>query len=138
MDNVSSETRSRTMRAVRGRNTAPEVALRRALWSQGLKGYRIAPRGVPGVPDIVYPRSRVAVFVDGCFWHGCPAHCRRPSSNTAYWHTKIARTVERDERTTERLRQTGWNVFRIWEHEVACDPRSVALRVGLAVRERPP
>jgi DNA mismatch endonuclease (patch repair protein) len=118
MDNVSKDVRSRTMRAVRGRNTAPELALRRALWAAGLRGYRIAPKAVPGAPDVAYPGLKFAVFIDGCFWHGCPQHCRRPSSNTEYWHKKLDRNIERDQRTTAGLEAGGWVVLRLWEHEV--------------------
>jgi DNA mismatch endonuclease, patch repair protein len=83
------------MRAVSGPETAPERALRLALRDQGLRGYRLHPRDVLGRPDLVYTGLKLAVFIDGCFWHGCPEHCRRPSSNAAYWGQKIDRNAAR-------------------------------------------
>lgn len=118
MDNVSPEVRSRTMRAVHARNTAPEVRLRRGLFGQGLRGYRVTPCAVPGHPDIAYTKARLAIFVDGCYWHGCPSHCRRPSSNAEYWNAKIDRNMARDKRMSTTLQRAGWTVVRIWEHEV--------------------
>lgn len=117
------------MRAVRARNTSPEMALRRSLRAQGFRGYRVSPRQVRGAPDVTYLGLRLAVFVDGCYWHGCPQHCRKPSSNTEYWHTKIARNIERDQAATEALRQEGWTVLRIWEHELRHDAKPAAQRV---------
>lgn len=136
MDNVSKETRSRTMRAVRGRDTSPELALRRALWAAGERGYRLHPADLPGRPDFIWRRLRLAVFVDGCYWHGCPTHCRRPSSNVAYWHAKIARNVERDHRADAALAETGWRVLRLWEHELKRELPAAVQRIRDARRDR--
>jgi DNA mismatch endonuclease, patch repair protein len=110
-----------TMRANRGRDTAPELALRAALHRRGLRFYkdrRIDLSGGRRVrPDIVFPRLRVAIFLDGCFWHGCRVHRTIPASNTEFWSEKIAATRRRDALQTRRLRDDGWSVLRIWEHE---------------------
>lgn len=120
------------MRRVRGRDTSCEVALRRELHRRGLR-YRLR-RDLPGKPDVVFVRARVAVFVDGCFWHGCPEHCRVPATNRAYWERKIARNRERDAAATSSLRAAGWRVVRVWEHDVRTDPARAARRIERAVR----
>jgi DNA mismatch endonuclease (patch repair protein) len=84
---------------------------------------------------MVFPKARVAVFVDGCFWHGCPDHGVEPRVNSEYWSSKIARNVARDEETTAALRAAGWSVVRVWEHE---DPPSAAVQVQAVVRGQPP
>lgn len=122
------------MRRIRSRDTSPELALRRALHASGLR-YSLR-RKLPGSPDVVFVRARVAVFVDGCFWHGCPAHCRRPAGNRAYWEAKIERNMARDERVTRELRAAGWRTVRLWEHQVKADPARCAARVARQVRAR--
>src|SRR5690606_3485970 len=122
------------MRRVRGKDTSCEVLLRSALHRRGLRD-RLHAR-LPGRPDVVLPRAKVSVFVDGCFWHGCPEHCRVPTGNRKYWEAKIARNRARDERATDALRAEGWAVIRVWEHEVR-DPDALArtvARVERAVR----
>ena len=117
---ASSEDRRRNMQANRRRDTKPERALRSALHRAGFR-YRCDLRiDLPGGrvrPDIVFTRKRVAVFVDGCFWHCCPEHGSRPAVNQIYWSPKLARNVERDARNTKLLTDEGWVVLRIWEHE---------------------
>jgi DNA mismatch endonuclease, patch repair protein len=118
------------MAAVRGRDTRPEVALRRVLHARGLR-YRIHPRNVPGRPDLVNRRRKVAVFVDGDFWHGNPDEWRRrgydsmeaqfPASKRDHWTTKLKRNVERDAEVNAALRQQGWRVVRVWESDVQTD-----------------
>ena len=133
-DDRSIAQRSETMRRVRGKDTSCEVLLRSALHRRGLR-YRLHAK-LPGKPDVVFPRAKVAVFVDGCFWHGCPEHCRVPTGNRKYWEAKIARNRARDERATDALRAEGWAVIRVWEHEVR-DPDALArtvARVERAVR----
>lgn len=112
----------------RRRDTAPEIALRKELHR---KGYRFfvdrAP--LPGLrrrADLVFPRKRVAVYVDGCFWHCCPRHATYPKNNAEWWAAKLAGNVQRDRDTDARLRAAGWTVVRVWEHE---DPVSAAGRV---------
>jgi len=107
------------MRAVRRRGTVPEVALRRELHRRGLR-YRVDHWPVASLrtrADIVFTRARVAVFVDGCFWHGCPVHWTRPASNTQWWLDKIERNMQRDSAATQALTAYGWRVVRVWEHD---------------------
>jgi DNA mismatch endonuclease, patch repair protein len=131
---ATSPLRSRIMAAVQRRHTAPELRLRQALTSSGLR-YRVNGRcGLPGSPDVWFPGPRVAVFVDGCFWHGCPIHGTEPKSNAAFWQAKIQRNRERDQAVDIRLEAMGWIVVRIWEHEVKSDAEAIALRIWAAVR----
>jgi len=133
-DDRSPEARSETMRRVRSRDTSCELALRRALFARGLR-YSLS-KPLPGKPDIVFVAARVAVFVDGCFWHGCPEHCRRPASHREYWNRKIERNRARDERVSAELTAAGWRVVRLWEHEVTASPARCAARIERIVRGR--
>ena len=125
----------RRMQSQRTRDTAPELALRKALHALGLR-YRVDRAPIPGSlrrADIVFARQRVAVYVDGCFWHGCPEHGTRSKSNTAWWEEKLARVRARDADTDRALAEAGWFVVRVWEHE---DLRAVAGNVHDIVRLR--
>jgi DNA mismatch endonuclease (patch repair protein) len=107
------------MKANRRANTRPELAVRSELHRRGLRFRKDVILRTPEVrttADIVFPRQRLAIFIDGCFWHQCPEHSHVPRANPGYWQRKLARTVERDARVTEHLRDAGWTVFRIWEH----------------------
>jgi DNA mismatch endonuclease, patch repair protein len=110
---------SRRMSRQRTRDTEPEMLLRRELHRRGLR-YRV-DASLPGLSrrraDVLFTRARVAIFVDGCFWHGCPAHKTAPTSNGAWWAAKLARNIERDHETDAHLRFLGWTVLRVWEHE---------------------
>jgi len=127
------------MRANRGRDTGPELALRRVLHARGLR-YRVdhpLPFDRRRRADIAFTRAKVAVFVDGCFWHGCPEHGATPRTNTDFWAAKIARNRERDADTVRLLDEAGWAVLRFWEHEPVdgCVERVVrALAGGLSRR----
>lgn len=116
--NVNAST-SRRMSRQRTRDTKPEMLLRRELYRRGLR-YRVNA-ALPGLPrrraDVLFTRARVAVFVDGCFWHGCPEHKTAPTTNGAWWAAKLARNIERDRETDAHLRSSGWTVLRVWEHE---------------------
>jgi len=121
------------MASIRGKNTKPEFRLRRALWAGGLR-YRVH-YPITGRPDIAFPGARVAVFVDGCFWHGCPDHFSAPKTNSRAWLEKISDNMSRDRRQTEELRQAGWIVLRIWEHDVTVSRLPSAVeRVRSALR----
>lgn len=109
-------TKSEQMARVQSRHTAPECALREALWRTGLR-YRLHTKS-PGTPDVVLVTARLAVFVDGCFWHGCLEHYSAPVANAALWRAKVARNLERDRRVDEELRACGWTPLRGWEHAV--------------------
>lgn len=109
------------MRANRRTDTKPEVALRKALHRLGYRYRKDFPLrldgGVRVRPDIVFTARKVAVFVDGCFWHVCPEHGRRPTTNEWYWTPKLQRNIQRDQLANEALRDSGWRVVRVWEHE---------------------
>lgn len=109
------------MRANRRADTKPELRLRSLLWRQGYrfrKDFRLDLASVRVRPDVVFTRPRVAIFVDGCFWHGCPAHCRLPTRNHDYWTAKIAGNQARGHVQDTALRREGWTVLRFWEHDV--------------------
>lgn len=129
---ASSPGRRRNMQAIRSQDTKPELAVRRLLHRHGLR-YRVALAPEPGLrrrADIVFTRARVAVFIDGCFWHGCSDHGRRVfKHNTEYWSSKIATNMARDDETNTRLRSAGWMVLRFWEHENADVVAQQILRV---------
>jgi DNA mismatch endonuclease, patch repair protein len=123
------------MRANRRRDTGPELRLRSALHRMGFR-YRVDVAPLPGSrcrADIVFPRAMVAVFVDGCFWHGCYEHCGWPKTNGRWWHDKIRQNQIRDAKTDQALMAAGWLSIRVWEHE---DSAESALRVARAVEER--
>ena len=120
------------MRGNRSTDTRPEQVLRSILFQKGLRFRKHHPvdtdlRRVR--PDVVFTRQRLAVFVDGCFWHGCPDHGKAPKSNSTYWTAKLERNRERDIATTDALRRAGWRVLRIWEHAIVEGANEVAKAV---------
>lgn len=119
-DNVSPEVRRKTMQAIKSSNTSFEDRVHKELWRRGIR-FRKNVRTLMGKPDIAIKKYKVAIFLDSCFWHGCPEHCRMPSSNTDYWRSKIQRNRARDKAVLEHYSQLGWNVLRVWEHEVKQD-----------------
>ncbi|MCQ4120390.1 very short patch repair endonuclease [Rhodococcus tibetensis] len=129
---------SARMRAQRRRDTVPELGLRRELHRRGVRFFvdRAPVKGIRRRADLVFPRRKVAVYVDGCFWHSCPEHATFPKNNAEWWADKLAGNVTRDRDTDARLAESGWTVVRIWEHE---DPVEAADRVQLALGtvERP-
>jgi DNA mismatch endonuclease (patch repair protein) len=123
------------MQSNKSRDTKPELALRSAVHALGLR-YRVSAKPLAGVrrtADLVFPRAKVAVFLDGCFWHGCPQHHTVASANAKFWADKVEGNRARDWNTDERLADAGWVSVRIWEHE---DPREAAQRVEEVVRAR--
>jgi len=124
------------MQGNRGKDTRPEIALRSALHRRGLRFFKNR-RPLPDVrcrADIVFPGARVAVFVDGCFWHRCPVHGVSPTANRAYWHAKLDRNVARDRRNDGVLAEAGWRVVRVWEHD---DPHRAAEHIEKLIRTSP-
>lgn len=115
VDRISEEARSRIMSAIRSKNTKPELNLRKALWSEGMR-FRIH-YGKEKI-DIAFPSKKLAIFVDGCFWHGCPKHSHIPKTNKEYWVPKLKKNIERSKAKDERLKANGWNVLHFWEHEL--------------------
>lgn len=110
---------SKVMSANRGKDTKPEVALRKVLWNKGIKGYRLHWKKVPGRPDIAFIGKKVAIFVNGCYWHRCPS-CKLPApkTNKVFWKNKFKRNIERDKKKTEVLEKDGWKVLTVWECEI--------------------
>lgn len=134
-DNLTREQRRRAMQSVRHFDTPVEVRLRRALWRRGLR-YRVHRRVVGTRPDIVFIGSKVAIFVDGCFWHGCPIHYTAPVSNAHFWKLKVDRNRERDRGNDAALLAEGWTVCRYWECEVNNELERVVEEVEGVVREK--
>jgi DNA mismatch endonuclease (patch repair protein) len=126
---------NRQKSAVRRAGTLPELLLRRALRTRGLRGYRLNLSSVPGRPDVAFTRWKVAVFVDGMFWHGHSSKYH-PGRSGAYWDAKIAGNRERDTRVTNNLRNLGWIVLRFWESEIQDDADACANQVVLSLRKR--
>ncbi|MFJ9536424.1 very short patch repair endonuclease [Streptomyces sp. NPDC101225] len=117
------------------RDTAPEIAVRRLLHASGLR-YRVnvpVPDARRRTIDIVFGKIKLAVFMDGCFWHGCPEHATQPKANAEWWRAKLDKNMARDRETTDKLRAAGWTVLRFWEHE---SPEEVARQITDAVTER--
>jgi DNA mismatch endonuclease, patch repair protein len=125
------------MSRIRSKDTKPELALRRALWAEGVRGWRVHRKGLPGKPDIAFGRRRVAVFVDGCFWHGHPDFFT-PGKSGAYWDAKIERTKHRDRSANEALAAAGWTVLRFWDFDVENDLDSCVSRVVQALQRTAP
>ena len=120
--------RSQQMARIRGSDTKPELRLRRELWHRGVR-YRVRPKLGFGRPDLAIPGRRIAVFVDGCFWHGCPDHYFAPRSRSAFWSNKLEENVRRDQRQLQRAREIGWRIVRVWEHDIRLDPAAAAERL---------
>jgi len=130
-DSWTPEARSRLMSRVRTRDTAPELALRGALWAEGVRGWRLHPKDLPGRPDLVFRGARLAVFVDGAFWHGHPDHYRGQSGK--FWDEKIARNRDRDRTVNAELQKLGWTVLRFWDFEVDASAANCAETVREAL-----
>ena len=129
---ASSRSARAVMKGNRSADTTPELAVRKLLHGQGLR-YRVDYRPSSEIrrrADIVFTRRKVAVFIDGCFWHGCPQHYKLPRTNSDYWDAKIAGNVARDRDTDRRLRDVGWTVLRFWEH---IDPSAAASAISSTV-----
>lgn len=132
-DTLTHEQRRLCMSKVRGKDTTPELTLRKALWRLGLR-YRLHCK-LPGKPDIVFVSARVAVFVDGCFWHGCPQHGSIPKTNRKFWKEKINGNIVRDKEVTAKLEELGWTVLRFWTHELKENLESVLVKVANTVKK---
>jgi len=126
-----SESTSRIMSANRGKNTTPEILLRQTMRKLGIMGYRLHWKKVPGHPDISFVRRKVAVFVNGCFWHRCP-YCSLslPKSHSKFWHDKFERNVERDARKISQLKELDWQVLVAWECQIKDDAAKLAKMIN--------
>jgi DNA mismatch endonuclease (patch repair protein) len=134
-DTRTPEQRRRIMAAVRSKNSSPEVAVRRALFAAGVRGWRCHYKGAAGTPDLAWPALRVALFVDGAFWHGHPSR-HRPGRSGRYWDEKIAGNIARDRRVDAQLSAAGWTVLRVWDFEVRRDLPGTIARVVAALRAK--
>jgi len=134
-DRLTIAQRSYCMSRVKGKDTSLEKILRSELHKRGFR-YRKNVCGLPGKPDIVFVTARVAVFVDGCFWHGCPIHGSIPATNKRFWKKKLARNMERDREVTEMLTGSGWLVMRFWTHELKDDLDKVVRNITKEVLKR--
>jgi DNA mismatch endonuclease, patch repair protein len=136
MDTLTPQQRSAAMSAVRGKNTRPELVVRKLLYALGYR-YRLHVRDLPGRPDIAFRKRQCLVFVNGCFWHGhdCPRGSR-PTSNVEFWQRKIGKNLERDQRVREELGKDGWRVLTIWECETK-DQASLQRRLSRFLDGRP-
>lgn len=131
-DRFTKEQRSEVMRSVGNVDTEPELLLRKELWRRGHR-YRVHEKVEDVRPDLVFKGPAVAVFVDGCFWHGCPSHYTAPENNADFWKNKLKRNRERDRRNDRTLRKAGWTVVRYWECDIRNDVAAVANDVASAV-----
>lgn len=129
-DKFSKVVRSRIMSSISGKNTKPEVTIRRILWRLG-KRYRIHDRTVFGTPDISNKSKSVAVFIDGCFWHGCSRCYKEPKTNTDFWRSKISRNQKRRKLVKSTLRKQGVTILQFWEHQVISSPHTVADKISI-------
>jgi len=135
-DTITKEKRSQIMATVRSKgNKATELRLVSILRAHGITGWR-RHQSVRGCPDFVFRRERVAIFVDGCFWHGCKSHCRVPRTNRAYWKKKIDGNMLRDQTTNQTMRRSGWKVLRIWEHSLGTHLQIVEQIVSILAKSR--
>jgi DNA mismatch endonuclease, patch repair protein len=132
LDNLTKEKRSKVMASIHSKDTTPELALRKAMWNAGLR-FRI--QFCKEKIDIAFPAKKVAVFVDGCFWHGCPVHSHKIGSNIGYWQPKLEKNKERDKIKTAKLKSEGWVVLRFWEHELV-DMDNVVEQIQQALQKR--
>ncbi|MEI7728463.1 MAG: very short patch repair endonuclease [Verrucomicrobiota bacterium] len=134
-DVFSKKKRSQVMAAIRSHgNKGTELKLIAIMRTHGITGWR-RKQPLPGKPDFIFGKARLAVFVDGCFWHGCRWHCRMPKSRVAFWKTKISRNISRDREVCILLRRRGWRLLRFWEHALA-HPEQVAKRIEAKLAER--
>lgn len=128
MDTFSKEKRSDIMRAVRGKNTKMEIALRKELSKRRVR-YRKNVSDLLGKPDIAFLGKKVVVFLDSCFWHGCNRHCRLPKANKEYWTDKIAANQKRDKTISKKYKEMGWQVLRFWEHDLKLAPQKAVSEI---------
>jgi len=136
-DTRTPEQRKRIMSAVKGKDTTPELALRCALHAAGVRGWRNHYKPAPGTPDLAWPALRVAIFVDGAFWHGHPSR-HKPGRSGAYWDDKIARNVERDRRVDTELQAAGWSILRVWDFEIRKELPAVVEQALMLLRASMP
>jgi len=131
-DNLSREKRSKVMASIRGKNTRPEVTIRKILWKKGMR-YRLHNKSVFGTPDISLKKRKIAIFVDGCFWHGCNRCYKEPKTNVEFWRNKIIQNKKRRIKVRRHLKKEGWRILEFWEHEINSDPVLVSKKIKLVL-----
>ncbi|MFL9869542.1 very short patch repair endonuclease [Paraburkholderia fungorum] len=136
-DILTPDERSVRMSRVRQAGTDVELRLRKALWNAGFRYHLRTANKLPGRPDIVFVNRKVAIFVDGCFWHGCPIHGTKPKTNAQFWDEKIKRNRERDQEVDGKLVEAGWRVIRLWEHEVRKELPACVRRIACVLQVTP-
>ncbi len=127
-DVLNPQQRSYCMSQIKGKNTKPEVLLRKAIWKIGLR-FRLNYK-LYGKPDITFPGKKTVIFIDGCFWHGCPKHHIRPKTNKKFWKEKIGKNIKRDKEVNKYLKKKGWHVLRFWEHQIDKDIHACVKRIS--------
>ncbi len=133
---ASSASVTAAMKANTASNTSPEILLRQSLREQGITGYRLNWKKAPGRPDVAFPGKKVAIFVNGCFWHHCPVcNLPLPKSNTEFWTQKFELNKERDREKVQTLEAAGWTVLVFWEHEIKSDTKQLVNQVKHALRQ---
>ena len=115
MDNLTKSKRSYVMSRIKGKDTKPELYISKVL---KIMHFTYQPKGIYGRPDFANKKAKIAIFIDGCFWHGCPKHYVNPKSNIGYWIPKINRNIERDKEVNRHLESNGWKIIRLWEHSI--------------------
>jgi DNA mismatch endonuclease, patch repair protein len=132
MDVLTKKQRSFNMSRIKNSNTQLEILFRKYLWKKGLKGYKIKNR-ITGKPDLYFSKQKVAIFIDGCFWHRCPKDYRSPKTNIRFWSKKITNNINRDEKVNRLLKKNGIQVMRLWEHEIENDIDSCYAKINNVV-----
>ena len=135
-DVLTKKQRSYNMSQIRSKNTGPEVKLRRLLSNRGFKNYRINYSTLLGKPDIVFTKKRIAIFIDGCFWHKCPVCFVRPETKVKFWMKKIQENLKRDKKVNTGLKKRGWSVIRTWEHDVEKNPARILAKLVKILRRK--
>ncbi len=128
-DKFSKEIRSHIMSSIRSKNTKPELKIRKMLWPLG-KRYRVHDKSVFGTPDISNKSRKVAVFIDGCFWHGCKRCYTEPKTNSKFWRDKILHNKERRKKVIRVLKKENWTIIQFWEHQIERDPLTVLMKIS--------
>jgi len=127
-DVLTPKQRTYNMSRIQGKNTTPEIKLRKLLFATGIRGYRIH-HNIPGKPDIVFVKKKIAIFIDGCFWHKCSVCFQEPETRKEFWMKKIQSNIDRDKKVNEQLKNEGWTVIRIWEHEIKKEPEKAVTEI---------
>lgn len=133
-DVLTPDQRKYNMSKIKGKNTSPEIIIRKLLYSKGIRGYRIH-YPLTGKPDIVFIKKRLVVFIDGCYWHKCPVCFTIPQTRTEFWLEKINKNVARDNKINSQLANEGWQVLRFWEHDVRKNPEKIVETIKSQINE---